>query len=134
MNPCSKPAVRRVILGAAALALGLLAAPALAHHSFAMFDSAHPGSINGTVKELNWTNPHISLLIYRDGKTGDGAEIWTFEGAGPATLSRAGWSKRSMLPGDKVLVNYLPLRGGGNSGEIKSIVLPNGKVLGNGAS
>jgi hypothetical protein len=134
MTPCSKSAASRAILTAAALGFGLLAAPALAHHSFAMFDSAHPGSINGIVKELNWTNPHISLLVYRDGKTGGAAEVWTFEGAGPATLTRAGWSKRSMQPGDKVLVNYLPLRGGGNSGEIKSIVLPSGKVLGNGAS
>ena len=76
----------------------------------------------------------IHRSVDADDKTGDAAEIWTFEGAGPANLMRAGWSSHSMQPGDKVLVNYLPLRGGGNSGEIKSIVLPNGKTLGNGAS
>ena len=134
MNSRSQPAAARAILAAVSLALVAPAAPAVAHHSFAMFDSAHPGTITGTVKELKWSNPHVALLIYRDVKAGEAEEVWTFEGAGPANLTRAGWSRRSMQPGDKVQVNYLPLRGGGNSVEIKSIVLANGKVLGNGAS
>lgn len=133
MNKRSKLAVGRVILAAAVLGLAMPAGPASAHHSFAMFDPAHPGLMSGTVKELNWTNPHVSLVIYRDVKPGEAAEIWTFECAGPANLTRAGWSKRSMQPGDKVQVNYLPLRGGGNSGEIKSVILSGGKILGNGA-
>jgi hypothetical protein len=116
------------------LGLGVVASPALAHHSFAMFDKEHPGTMVGTVKQLNWSNPHVGLYIFADPKPGEEPQVWTFETAGPGNLTRAGWTRLSFVPGDKVEVHYLPLRGGGNAGEIITITqVSTGKVFGNGS-
>ena len=114
----------------AALGLGLWAGPALAHHSFAMFDRDHPGVLTGTVKQLNWSNPHIALMVYRDVKPGEAPEVWTFESGSPGNLTRAGWTSHSLNPGDRVEIRYLPLRGGGNAGEVVTATqLATGKVV-----
>ncbi len=124
-NPFAGPVVLTTIL-----ALGLPAGPALAHHSFAMFDKDHPATITGTVKQLNWSNPHIALMVYRDVKPGEPPELWTFESGSPGNLSRAGWTRQSIRPGDKVQVQYQPLRDGGNAGEVNKVTqLATGKVF-----
>ena len=118
------------ILQAAILGLGLLAGAASAHHSFAMFDKDHPGSLTGTVKQVNWSNPHIALMVYRDAKPGDTPGLWTFESGSPGNLIRAGWTRQSIQSGDKVQVRYLPLRDGGNAGEVVTATeLATGKVF-----
>lgn len=124
-NPFAGPVVLTTIL-----VLGLPAGPALAHHSFAMFDKDHPATITGTVKQLNWSNPHIALMVYRDVKPGEPPELWTFESGSPGNLSRAGWTRQSIRPGDKVQVQYQPLRDGGNAGEVNKVTqLATGKVF-----
>jgi hypothetical protein len=120
----SKPAA--VLGGLAALAM---ATSALAHHSFSMFDMTKPLVMEGTVKELAWTNPHISLLIHRNGIATD-AETWNFEATSPGNLTRLGWSKRSFNPGDKVRISYFPLRNGQHGGAfVQGTVLSSGKTF-----
>jgi hypothetical protein len=117
----------------AALSLGLLSGPALAHHSFAMFDNEHPAALTGVVKQVIWSNPHIALLVYRDAKPGETPELWTFESGSPGNLTRAGWTSHSFQPGDRVMVQYLPLRDGSDAGQIvKATALATGKVYGTG--
>lgn len=117
----------------AALSLGLVSGPALAHHSFAMFDNDHPGALTGVVKQVIWSNPHIALLVYRDAKPGETPELWTFESGSPGNLTRAGWTSHSFQPGSKVLVRYLPLRDGGEAGQVVKVTdLATGKVYGTG--
>jgi hypothetical protein len=131
MNTACISVARGALVGAAAFAL--MAAPAMAHHSFAMFDPDHPTSITGVVKELQWTNPHVALLVYKDVKPGETPELWTFETTGPGNLTRAGWTKRSFQPGDKVKIDFLPLRAGGHGGELQGAVsLTTGKTYGKG--
>ncbi len=116
---------------ALALSLALLAAPALAHHSFAMFDMKSHGTLTGTVKQLDWTNPHVTLWVYRDAKPGESPELWNFESSSPGNMVRDGWNKRSLQPGDKVQIDYYPQRGGVHSGELsKATLTVTGKVLG----
>ncbi|HVY32925.1 MAG TPA: DUF6152 family protein [Caulobacteraceae bacterium] len=127
MNTLQKALVPSVTLTAM---LGLAAGPAAAHHSFAMFDKDHPATITGTVKQLNWANPHIALMVYRDVKPGEAPQLWTFESGSPGNLTRAGWMRQSLQPGDKVQVNYQPLRDGGNAGEVNKVTqLATGKVF-----
>lgn len=129
MNTRQKALVSPVTL-TAILSLGLAAGPALAHHSFAMFDKDHPATITGTVKQLNWSNPHIALMVYRDVKPGEAPQLWTFESGSPGNLTRAGWTRQSLQPGDKVQVQYQPLRDGGNAGEVNKVTqLATGKVF-----
>ena len=71
-----------------------VAAPALAHHSFAMFDQAQIVTAKGTVKELEWVNPHSWLrVMIADPATGKQLQ-WAFEMSSPATMTRLGLTSR----------------------------------------
>ena len=61
-------------LGLAGIAFTMSAIPALAHHSFAMFDADSKMTLEGIVKEFQWTNPHawVILTVDRKGR----AEQW----------------------------------------------------------
>jgi hypothetical protein len=118
-------------LGLATLAVAAFAAPALAHHSFAMFDAEKTITVTGVVKELEWTNPHSWLRIMVEDQAGT-ARQWAFEMGGPQQSMRAGWKADSVKPGDKVTVIMHPLRDGSRGGQFMSAVLANGQQLGNG--
>jgi hypothetical protein len=106
----------------------LLANTAAAHHSFAMFDNKTEKTITGTVKELQWTNPHIWVqVINRDVATGKDVE-WSIEGGSPNNLARKGWSRNSMKVGDKVVVVIHPLKNGENGGSLVKVTV-NGTTL-----
>jgi hypothetical protein len=113
---------------AACLTLGF-AGIAAAHHSNAAYDSDHPQTVQGTVKQVNWTNPHISFVVETDVKEGPQAGTWTFEVSSPGVLTRSGWTKRSLQPGDHATFDYLPLRDGKSGGFLRKVVLPDGKEL-----
>ena len=60
--------------------------------------------MEGTVKTVNWTNPHISFVVETDAKDGEAVKIWVFEVSSPGVLTRSGWTKRSLQPGDHVQI------------------------------
>ena len=106
---------------------------AAAHHSNAAYDLDHPQTIQGTVKTVNWTNPHITFVIEADAKkdAGDGgaAASWVFEVSSPGVLTRSGWTKRSLQPGDHAVFYYAPLRDGTPGGFLMKVTLPSGQEL-----
>ena len=105
------------------------AGSANAHHSFAMFDMGSEKTLVGTVKELQWTNPHIWVqVMVMDGKTGAPVE-WSIEGGSPNGLSRAGWKRTSMKAGDAVEVTIHPMKDGSNGGSLMRVKV-NGQMLG----
>lgn len=114
------------LAGAAAV---LFAVPALAHHSFAMFDADKTIEVAGTVKEFQWTNPHSWLQVMVADNTGKMVE-WSFEMGAPGGLARAGWRPKTVVPGDKVTVTMHPLKDGSPGGQLLSVVLPDGKKMG----
>ena len=122
---------------APALALGASiqilssAGPAAAHHSFAMYDSTKLVTITGVVKEFQWTNPHAILWVYSDPDKNGSADLWSFElSTSPGPLSRLGWTKNSLKPGDKVAVEMNPLHDGQHGGSLKkATLLATGKVF-----
>ena len=97
--------------------LASFAAPgtAVAHHSFAMFDTEHPIELRGTVKEFKFVSPHTLLIVEVKGKNGDVAD-WELEGGAPGLLVRAGMTKNSLKPGDEIILTINPLRSGANGG------------------
>ena len=114
------------------LAAGLLfclGGVAAAHHSGAAYDMEHPRDLEGTVKTVNWTNPHITFVIETDAKDGEPAKMLTFEVSSPGVLTRSGWTKRSLQPGDHAVFHYAPLRDGRQGGFLRKVTLPNGQVL-----
>ncbi len=106
--------------------------PAQAHHSFAMYDATKPLLLSATVQEFQWANPHVLLWLVADAKPGQKAgDVWTIElSTSPGPLSRVGWTKRSLVPGDKVLVDINPLRSGELGGQFRKLTLvKTGQVL-----
>ena len=110
----------------------VLAGPALAHHSFAMFDNEHQTKIEGTVTKFEWTNPHVYIqlaVVEADGKVRN----YAVECANPGILNRVGWKFNVVKPGDKVKLVVAPLRDDPTGGGLlHEMVLPDGRVLNNG--
>jgi hypothetical protein len=102
---------------------------AAAHHSGAAYDFAHLRTMEGTVKSVNWTNPHITFVIESDAKDGEPASTWVFEVSSPGVLNRSGWTKRSLQPGDHAVFRYAPLRDGNPGGFLLTATLPSGQEL-----
>jgi len=102
---------------------------ASAHHSGAEFDLDHPRTLEGTVKTVNWTNPHIFFVVESDAKDGEPAQTWTFQAASPGVLSFWGWTKSSLQPGDHAVFDYAPLRDSSPGGYLLRVTLPTGKEL-----
>ena len=124
--------MRLRILSLATVASAAMAAPASAHHSFAMFDATKPMTMTGTVREFEWVNPHSWLrLMVLDQASGKTME-WAFELGSPVQQISAGWKADSVKPGDKVTVTIHPMKDGSRVGGLISATLPNGATLGNG--
>jgi hypothetical protein len=114
-----------IVLGAAALGVAAIALPAVAHHSTAMFEWGTATELkNVTVERWMWTNPHTFLYV-RD----DSGQRWAFEGMSPNHLSRSGWSRRSLAPGEKVDLTYYKLRDGRRGGFNVTVTRANGTKL-----
>jgi hypothetical protein len=112
-----------------ALALTLVALPVAAHHSFAMFDDTKTVTLEGTVKEFQWANPHVWVqVLVPDPATGAQVE-WSIEGASVTGLTRRGWTRKSMKPGDKATVVMHPLKSGERGGTLVSLTI-NGQSVG----
>ena len=120
--------MKRKALCLAGVLSAVLAVPAVAHHSFAMFDQDKTVELQGTVKEFQWTNPHSWLIVDVTDATGNVAE-WGLEMGSPAGLARRGWRPKTVNPGDKVTFKAHPLRTGEPGGQFVNVTLPNGTVL-----
>ncbi len=108
----------------------LAASPALAHHSFAMFDFKKETTVTGVVKEFQWTNPHIWLQV--DVPNAKGVpEEWGIEGSSPGALSRAGWSRHAFQPGDKIILVVHPMMSGEHGGSFMKATFADGHVIEN---
>jgi hypothetical protein len=121
---------KRTLVLAAPLAAMALAAPAAAHHSFAMFDQQKIMTLKGTVTEFQWTNPHA--FIEMDVPSGGKTVHWSIELNSPNNLKRQGWKRDSLHRGDKVTLRMNPLRDGRHGGLFLDLKKPNGEVLDSG--
>jgi len=98
--------MKKLISGLAVLALGTVVAvtPARAHHSVsAEFDTSKPIEFTGTVKKVEWTNPHIYTQVEAKGPDGK-AIVYRVEGGAPNALFRSGWRKDTLKVGEQVSV------------------------------
>ena len=113
----------------AAFTMPALTLPVLAHHSFSMFDAQQTVTLEGTVKEFEWVNPHSWLrVIVNDKNTGQPA-VWVLELSSPSRLVTMGLRADSMKAGDAVSVTFHPLRNGSRGGQFLQAVLPGGKKV-----
>jgi hypothetical protein len=114
-----------------AAALLLCCPVVLAHHSFAMFDLGREVTVEGVVKEFQFTNPHVWIqLVTPDGKGGQ--TEWSIESGAPGMMIRAGWKSSTLKAGDRITLTMHPLKDGNPSGSLVKVVVPDGRVLGGG--
>lgn len=122
-------------------AIGALAAVAVlaagitsvaAHHSAAMFDHSKTMTIKGSVVELRWVNPHVTLTVNGALSADEAPAEWLMEMTSPGNLVRAGgWRRDAVKPGDQVEVVFSPLRDADRKGgALKQLtVLATGEVF-----
>jgi hypothetical protein len=105
------------------------AMPLLAHHSFAAeFDAKSPVKVEGTVTRMQWTNPHS--WVYIDTRKPDGTvENWAVEVGSPTVLFRRGFTRNSLPPGTKVVVEGYRAKDGSRRANGRDITLVDGKKL-----
>jgi Family of unknown function (DUF6152) len=108
--------MNRTVLSAALLLCTALLAPRPtdAHHSAAMFDDQKVLELKGTVKEMQWKNPHVWIQVVVDdhGKPTE----YSLEAGSPNTLSRSGWKATTFKSGDEVTVRMNPMKDGSAAG------------------
>ena len=116
------------------LAILLMCIPVSAHHGNSAYDEQARVSIKGIVTEFVWTNPHSQ--IYLDVKDKSGKTVnWGVETNSPAILTRAGWTSRSVKPGDEVTIIMCPAKNGapvayaGSGDPGTKVIFSNGKEL-----
>ena len=132
MQPFDLRALRGLKVAAvilASLGVSLLAGNAIAHHSANMFDSEKTIELSGTIKEFQWTNPHVWIQVTVETADGE-AEEWSIEGGGPNSLSRRGWRPTTFKPGDPVVFKVHPMRNGAPAGLFIGAQLSDGATLG----
>jgi hypothetical protein len=117
------------VVVAAVVLCPVFAGAVRAHHSFATFDQTQERTLVGTIKEVQWTNPHIWVqMLVKDPASGAVAE-WSIEGGSPNGLGRQGWKRSSMNAGDHVEMIIHPLKDGSKGGSLVRVFI-NGKVVG----
>lgn len=115
-------------LALAGVAASLFAFPALAHHSFAMFDHNIVSNISGTVKEFEWINPHGWLHIAVMDERGQPV-TWSFEMGSVGQMVRDGWKQDTVNAGDNISVAFHPLKDGSHGGQLRIATLPGGQQI-----
>jgi len=94
---------RRLGVLVAGFVLGVVTVPALAHHGFdTEYDVKKKVKLEGVVKQVAWTNPHMRVYI---DVTDAGGQVttWNMELTSPNSVQRQGWGRSSLLPGEKVV-------------------------------
>ena len=121
--------MKAFLAGFACLIVLAAQGPVLAHHSAAGVDQTKSVTIVGVLKEFKWANPHSWMDIDVTDDKGQ-TKLWSVEMTAPAYLARAGWTSKTVKPGDKVTVTLRPMKNGDPGGLFVNITLPDGRVLG----
>jgi hypothetical protein len=106
-------------------------APAFAHHSFAMYDPNQVLTLNCSVKQFQWSNPHALVWVLVPKGKDQEPELWTIElPTSPAGLVHMGWDKHALNFADQLILEINPLRDGEHGGSFrKATIVATGKVL-----
>ena len=117
-----------------AIGMVILAAPLLAHHSFAAeYDEKKPVTLKGVVTKVEWANPHARFYVDVKDDKGN-VTNWNLELASPNVLVRNGWKRNSLQVGDAVEVSGSQAKDGSNMANARAVTLSDGRKVFAGSS
>ena len=119
----------RLVLAAVTAVALLIPLPLAAHHGSAAFDTGKKVTLQGTVKDWVYSNPHCLLMLEVKGEDGQVVQ-WVAEGQAPNVIFPVGYRRNSFQPGDQVTITVEPVKNGRPLGRILQAVLADGKTLG----
>jgi hypothetical protein len=118
--------LRALVVAVVVASVGI--APALAHHSTAMFDQSTVIARSGTIKQLEWINPHVWLHVTLTDDSGREA-VWSFEAGSPLQLQQRGWKPDGFRPGSKIEVGFRPMKDGSRGGQLMNVTPAGGQKV-----
>ena len=123
-------AIRRISFALLAGFL-LFAGVAFAHHGTANYDINKTITVKGTITDFQFVNPHVIIVL--DVK-GDNGKVVTWQGelTSPNRLTRLGWSKSVIKPGDTLTIGGYPTKSGSPEIWIQKVTMANGEDLATG--
>lgn len=108
----------------------IVAIPAFAHHSFAMFDNTKLTTIKGSVTAYRWENPHMHIIVQvPPAADTSSVGVWDVEGASINIMARQGWTKISYKIGDPIVAVGHPLKTGDKGLSLSYVILPDGSHM-----
>ena len=126
----AEPMRRMIAVVVAGVVMALATVPVVAHHAFsAEFDANRPIHLEGTVVKMEWINPHAWVHLELEDGT-----VWMVEGGTPNTLLRRGFTKNSLLPGTKIIVDGYQAKDGSDKGNGRDLTFEDGRKLFMGSS
>jgi hypothetical protein len=113
------------------LALGVIGAlvgapPLLAHHEWRV-DQTKKITVQGTVTEFRWANPHVMIAL--DVQANGTHETWNVGGSSPQFMTTCGWNKKTLKPGDVITVIGYRFKDGSNAARMQTVLMPNGNEM-----
>jgi len=124
--------VRRAVVAAVLLMIACSGGPLVAHHSFSMFEMEKDVTYTGVVVEYMWNNPHVHFTV--DIKPGPGVGQtsvgrWDVEGGSTNIMTRQGWTRATLKPGDPITLVGHPMKDGSKGISLFYMIRPDGKRL-----
>jgi hypothetical protein len=113
---------------ATAVTLLVVSIPMFAHHGTAAYDTKNPVTLKATMTDFQFVNPHVQLYFDVKNEKGE-VEHWQGELTAPNKLARAGWTKRTLKPGDEITVTGSAGKNGAHSIWINKLIGPTGESL-----
>ncbi len=116
-----------IALLTALLALSVGVTASYAHHAFgAIYESSKQVAFDQVkIVSVAWTNPHTRIAFDVTEENGN-VTHWITETGSPSALSRIGWLRNAVKPGDVIDVAVQPALDGTNRGHLFRVVLPDG--------
>jgi hypothetical protein len=98
------------------------------HHGASAYDRTNRITVKATITEIKWANPHVYTFFDAPDAKGN-VDHWSCESINPGMLSKQGWSRRILNPGDKVTIIGFPARTGSKVMLLEKLILADGKEL-----
>jgi len=99
-----------------------------AHHGASAYDRRKLTNFKATIAEFRYINPHVQIFF--DAKDDKGATVrWNCESINPGMLSKQGWTRNTLKPGDQVTLVAFPAKEGAPVCLLQKLILPDGKTL-----